>query len=136
MRSALRLFPLLLSGVVLAVLVFNACRPAEPEYLPLPTRICIRTQHHHQPIPNATVYIKYNADSFPGYDKPASYFDRQFKTGADARGCIEPVPEGKHWLIAFGYDSLYYPHDVFGSLRLEIALGSHEKIDTVFYVSE
>ena len=119
-----------------ASLYFFACRPAEPESIPLPTRICVRTQHHHVPIPNATVYIKYNADSFPGYDKPAAYFDRQFNTGADARGCLEPVPEGRHWLICFGYDSLYFPHDVFGSMLIDIRLERKEKVDTIFYVSE
>lgn len=128
--------PLLLAVFGASLLAPGGCRPAEPEYIPLPTRICIRTQHHHQPIPNATAYIKYNTDSFPGYDKPPSYFDQTFKTGADARGCIEPVPEGRHWIIVFGYDSLYFPHDVFGSMQLEVALGTKEKIDTIFYVSE
>lgn len=128
--------PPLLAGFFAFLLASSGCRPDEPEYLPLPTRICVRTQHHHQPIPDATVFIKFNADSFPGYDQPAAYFDKQFKTGADGRGCLDPVPEGRHWLIAFGYDSLYYPHDVFGSMQLEIALGTAEKIDTIFYVSE
>ncbi|MBL7774550.1 MAG: hypothetical protein JNK89_01020, partial [Saprospiraceae bacterium] len=109
------LLALLLSGAVWT----GSCRPAEPEYLPLPTRICVRTQHHHQPIPQARVYVKFNADSFPGYHQPDAYFDKIFTTGADARGCLEPVPEGKHWLIALGYDSLYFPHNVFGSMQLE-----------------
>ena len=126
----------LLASFLTGIFALSGCRPTEPDTLPLPTRICVRTQHHHQPIPNATVFIKFNADSFPGYDQPPAYFDKQFKTGADARGCLEPLPEGRHWLVAFGYDSLYFPHDVFGSMQLEIALGTSEKIDTIFYVSE
>ena len=136
MQVKTSLFLLLLGSFLAGILAPTGCRPAGPDYLPLPTRICVRTQHHHQPIPQATVFIKYNSDSFPGYHKPAAYFDQQFTTGADGRGCLEPVPEGRHWLVAFGYDSLYFPHDVFGSMQLEIALGTAEKIDTIFYVSE
>jgi len=113
-----------------------SCRPPAPENIPLPTKICVRTQHHFQPISDATVYIKYNTDIFPGYDKPASYYDASFKTGADARGCLESAPEGKHWLVAFGYDPLYYPHEVFGSLPVTISLEDQPVVDTVLYISE
>lgn len=119
-------------------LFFAACRPDPPAEIPLPTRICIETQHHQQPITEATVYIKYNADSFPGYNQPESYFDASFSVGPDARGCIEPVPEGHHWLIARGKDRLYveYPHDVIGSLPVTISLDGQAKLDTVLYVTE
>ncbi|MBP6811330.1 MAG: hypothetical protein KA138_07410 [Saprospiraceae bacterium] len=122
--------------LVLAILAQMACRPALPDEVPLPTKICVRTQHHTWPIPHATVYVKYNTDSFPGYDKPPSYFDASFKTGANGHGCIEPVPEGRHWLIAFGYDSLYFPHDVYGSMRVEISLTYKPVLDTILYISE
>lgn len=118
------------------VTALSMCRPPEPETVPLPTEICVKTQHHHQPIPKATVFVKYNADSFPGYDKPPSYYDDSFTTGPDARGCLRPVPEGRHWLVAYGYDSLYFPHEVWGSLRVDIALGTRAKLDTVMYISE
>ena len=113
-----------------------ACRPSEPEISPLPTKICIRTQHHQQAIPNATVYVKYNADSFPGYDKPPSYYDASFETGAHDHGCLAPVPEGRHWLVAFGYDSLYFPHHVYGSLRVDVSLQTRPVVDTILYISE
>lgn len=128
-RSAGTLAALLCMGVW-------ACRPPAPEYIPLPTKICARTYHHHQPIPDATVYIKYNTDTFPGYDKPPSFFDDSFQTGKNARGCKEPVPLGTHWLVAFGYDSLYYPHHVFGSIKVSIALEGKAVVDTFLYVSE
>lgn len=112
------------------------CRPPAPETIDLPTRICVKTQHHHQPIPHATVYVKYNADSFPGYDKPPSYYDASFQAGADARACIAPVPEGRHWLVAFGYDSLYFPHEVYGSLRVDVSLQTRPVVDTILYISE
>lgn len=117
------------------LLAFFACQKT-PDTIPLPTKICVTTQHHNFPIPNATVYVKFNADSFPGYEQPASYYDATFKTGADSRGCIESVPEGTHWLVAFGYDSLHYPHDIFGSIPLEISLDGRPVRDTILYVSE
>ena len=119
-------------------LLFAACRPDPPAQIPLPTRICIKTLHHQLPITEATVYIKYNADSFPGYTQPAGYFDASVSVGPDARGCIEPVPEGRHWLVALGKDRVYveYPHDVFGSLPVTISLDGTAKLDTVIYVTE
>jgi hypothetical protein len=121
--------------VLATALAWAACEPL-PDTVPLPTKICVRTSHHGQPIPQATVFIKYHVDSFPGYDQPASFFDATFKTGADARGCFAPVPEGRHWIIAFGYDSLHYPHHVYGSLKTEISLHHRPVLDTILYVSE
>lgn len=113
-----------------------ACSPALPDEIPLPTKICVRTQHHSLPIPNAQIYVKFNSDTFPGYDKPPSFYDASFKTGADARGCIAPVPEGRHWLVAFGYDSLYYPNFVYGSMKAEISVSNKPVLDTILYISE
>lgn len=115
---------------------FTTCRPPLPDEVPLPTKICVRTQHHTEPIPDALVYIKYNVDTFPGYYQKPSYYDASFRTGKDARGCIEPVPEGRHWMVAFGYDSLYYPHYVYGSMRVEISLAHKPVLDTILYISE
>lgn len=119
-------------------LLFAACRPDPPATIPLPTSICIQTQHHGWLITEATAYLKYNADSFPGYNQPTGYFDASFSVGADARGCIESVPEGRHWLIVKGKDRLYVeaPHDVLGSLPVDISLKGTAKLDTVVYVTE
>ncbi len=111
-----------------------SCRPDAPDTLPLPTKICIKTTHHNFPLVGSKVYLKYFADSFPGYDAPPSFYDASFTTGADARGCIESVPEGKHWLVAFGYDSLHYPHEAFGSLPVEISLTYKPVLDTILYL--
>ncbi len=124
--------------IVLAISVLSliSCRPSAPEEIPLPTKICVLTSHHGQPIPRAKVWLKYGAETFPGYDQPNSYFDAVFETGADARGCIASVPAGKHWLIAFGYDSLHYPNHVYGSMLVEISLQNKPVMDTILYVSE
>lgn len=124
------------SFVLLALVALFGCRPAPPETLPLPTEICVTTQHHGWPIPDATIYVKYNADSFPGYLQSPAYFDAIFKTGPDARGCLAPVPEGRHWLVALGYDSLHYPHEVMGNMPVTISLDGIAKFDTILYVSE
>lgn len=116
------------------ILSLAACRPEGPETLPLPTKICIKTTHHNYPLAGSTVYLKYFTDTFPGYDKGPSFYDASFRTGADARGCIESVPEGRHWIVAFGYDSLHYPHEAFGSLPVEISLTYKPILDTLLYL--
>ena len=122
--------------LIFSILCLVACRPSGPEEIPLPTKICIKTSHHGQAIPHAKVWLKYNIDTFPGYNNPFSYFDASFETGADGRGCIEPVPEGSHWLVAFGYDSLHFPNHVYGSMRVNISVASKPVLDTILYVSE
>lgn len=122
--------------LILTTLAVFGCRPAGPEEIPLPTKICITTSHHGQPIPHAKVWLKYNADSFPGYQQQPSYFDTNFETDAAAKGCIGPVPEGWHWLVAFGYDSLHFPNDVYGSMLVHISVARRPVIDTILYVSE
>jgi hypothetical protein len=122
--------------LIISILSLQACRPAGPEEIPLPTKICVLTSHHGQPIPHANIWLKFNADSFPGYDQAPAYFDASFQTGADARACMEPVPTGKHWLIAFGYDSLHFPNHVYGSMLVDISIPYRAVLDTVLYVSE
>jgi len=122
--------------LAIAFLAQQACRPALPDEVPWPTKICVRTQHHTLPIPQTTVYVKYHTDTFPGYDKPPSYYNASFKTGSDGRGCLESIPEGNHWIVGIGYDSLYYPHDVRGSMKVVISLDYKPVLDTILYVSE
>ena len=121
--------------ICLGVLGFISCEP-NIDTVPLPTKICVKTQHHTWKIPDATVYVKYNVDSFPGYNQPPSYFDASFKTDKNAHGCLESVAEGRHWIICYGYDSLYWPHEVRGSLRCTISIDAKPVLDTVMYVSE
>lgn len=125
-----------MSRYLLFLLFLFACRPDPVDTIPLDTQICVRTVHHLVPVPHTTVYLMYNTDTFPGYQQPPGYYNAKFVTGADARGCIAPVPEGTHWLVAFGYDSFYYPHHVFGSMRLNVSESGRAKVDTLFFVSE
>jgi hypothetical protein len=122
--------------ILMFSVILQAACAKQPDTLALPTAICATMQHHSIIVPDATIYIKYNVDTFPGYHQPDAYFDAIVKADKQARFCIEPVPEGTHWLIGRGYDSLYFPHDVYGSLRTNINLNTQPKLDTIFYLSE
>jgi hypothetical protein len=113
------------------VLVFG-CKPY-PETIELPTSVCLRVQHHTLPIPDAQLYIIYNTDTFPGYDKPESYFDEKMVADDQAQLCFKSVPEGNHWVVGYGYDGAY---DLLGSMRIHIDLKNRPVIDTIFYMSE
>jgi hypothetical protein len=122
--------------LLLTLLTLSCNQPLEEESFPLPTQVCVRAYHHHQPIPDTKVYIKFNATEFPGYDRTGRIYDRVFNTGKQNLGCLAPLPEGRHCLVAFGYDSLYAPHDVYGSMWINISLKGRAKLDTIMYVSE
>lgn len=127
----------LAASLFFLLLVLFACAPAGPEFVPLPTSVCVQTVHHSWPVPKSTVYVKYNTDEFPGYEKPPSFYDTSFHTDNIGRGCLAPLPEGRHWLVAYGFDSLVPPfYPVFGSLKIEITLGARAKLDTILYVTE
>ena len=120
--------------VVFGLWQWHACRPA-PDEIPLPTEVCIETRHHSIPVRGVTVYIKYFAEEFPGYDKAPTYFDAKFTTqGNSGRGCIRSVPEGRHWLVAHGFDSVYHMDRMFGSLPIEISLDARPRVDTIIYL--
>lgn len=127
--------PKLVSPLFVAALcLWQSCRPA-PDEVPLPTELCIETRHHSVPVRGVTVYIKYFAEAFPGYDKEPTYFDAKFTTRGDAgRGCIRSIPEGRHWLVAHGFDSVYHMDRMFGSLPVEISLDTRPRIDTIIYM--
>lgn len=61
-----------------------------------------RVTHHETVIPNAVVYIKFNAKEFPGKD--ITKYDSYFTTGAD--GSYEfKTYKGDYYLYGVGYDN-------------------------------
>lgn len=61
-----------------------------------------RVVHHSKNIPNASVYVKYNATEFPGED--VSKYDHQFS--ADASGAYTfKCYKGSYYLYAVGIDA-------------------------------
>lgn len=59
--------------------------------------------HHSLPIPNATVYIKYGTQEFPGVD-PSAY-DASVTAGADAKYTFTELRKGNYYLFSIGYDT-------------------------------
>jgi hypothetical protein len=124
------LFPLLMGGML-------ACnRRAEELILPLPTQICLQTVHHTIAIPDALVYVKFNTTEYPGLGQDDAFFDTILNTDAAGRVCWNPVPLGKHWIVAKGLDETgSFALPVFGAIQVELT-NQRLKIDTTLFVTE
>ena len=74
--------------------------------------------HHHDPIANSIVYIKFDATEFPGSD--VTLYDDE--TDADAEGNYEftGLKKGNYYLYGVGWDSLF-TDSVFGGVPAEIS---------------
>lgn len=131
-----RCFLLLMAIISLFGIQMGACTPKEEEFIPLPTSICIRAMHHDVPLPDVNLFFKYNTNDFPGYDQPATYYDTLIVTDAQGRGCISPVPPGKHWLVALGASEHGIPLPVFGRMPIVIDLDRKPVVDTLLYMYE
>lgn len=86
--------------------------------------------HHAKLIPNATVYIKFNAKEFPGFD--AGKYDD--KVTADASGHYSiKCYKGDYYLFGAGFDD-QLPDSVFGGLAVHIR--NKEKVNADLAVTE
>ncbi len=86
--------------------------------------------HHGKPIPNAVVYIKFNATEFPGDD--VSLYNAQ--VNADANGAYSfKCYKGSYYFYAVGFDSSL-PATVSGGLSLKPR--TNEKIKADLAVTE
>ena len=120
--------------VVTFLLSTSACEKDNgPTTVSIGAELCLVTQHHERGLPDITVYLKYNATEFPGYDD-LSVFDDSIVSNEFAEACFPKVPQGKHWCVAYGTDSLLN-EPVRGSVPFEM-LDYLEDRDTVLYVSE
>lgn len=64
-------------------------------------------KHHDTPIPNTTIYIKYDAKEFPGTDVSV-YDDAQVAephAGGDPHAHFEGLKKGDYYLYGVGFDS-------------------------------
>lgn len=120
--------------LILLSLLFS-CRKT-PDTIPLPTKICVQSTHHLIPIAGVKIQLKYFSDTFPGYDKNPAFYDAVFVTDHDGNGCLSSIPEGDHWLVAVGFDSVFHHQAVYGSLPIHISLDKHPVLDTILYLSE
>ncbi|HET7819638.1 MAG TPA: hypothetical protein VFL70_10055 [Bacteroidia bacterium] len=62
-----------------------------------------RVMHHEQPIPNATVYIKYGTQDSPGSN--ITYYDANVKADANANYQFNNLRRGEYYLFGVGFDS-------------------------------
>lgn len=60
-------------------------------------------KHHTELIPNAIVYIKYDAKEFPGAN--VSIYDASSPADANAHYEFKELQKGDYYLYAVGYDS-------------------------------
>lgn len=88
--------------------------------------------HHAKRIPEAIIYIKFNATEFPGKD--VSLYDA--KLTADSEGNFSGnFYKGSYYLYAVGKDyAIPAPYEVVGGIAVK--LRTNEKITTDVYVTE
>ncbi len=90
-----------------------------------------KVEHHARAIPNATVYIKFNAKEFPGEN--VSLYDAL--TTADGTGSYTfRCYKGDYYLYARGIDSLPQPEAVSGGVPVHIR--AKEEVKANIAVSE
>lgn len=62
-----------------------------------------KVMHHDTPIPNARVYIKFNATEFPGND--VSVYNTFIDADQNGNFLIEHIYHGQYYFYAVGYDA-------------------------------
>ncbi len=116
------------------LLCISACeKNSNPGTISLGSELCLATLHHERGLTEITVYIKFNAAEFPGYDD-LSVFDDSAVSDEFAEACFDKIPPGEHWCIGIGHDELL-DEPVRGSVRYEILRNGLPQ-DTVILVSE
>lgn len=89
--------------------------------------------HHSKPIPNATIYIKFNAKEFPGTD--LSVYDSKISANPNGYFEIFNFYKGDYYLYAVGEDpAISAPYIVKGGVG--ISLKSRERKDIDIAVTE
>ncbi len=81
-------------------------------------RIHGHVAHHVVKIPNAIVYIKYNATEFPGADVSKYNASTQASSG-DGHYSFDGLRAGEYYIYGVGYDSAISA-PVFGGIGVEI----------------
>jgi len=114
--------------ILLTALVVS-CNKDDESTIPPPTgRVFGQVMHHDELVPNATVYIKYDAIEFPGTD-PSLYDDLRTASEVDATFEFANLGKGSYYLFSSGYDTLC-PCSVIGGLpvALNTDKGTYETI--------
>lgn len=115
--------PIRFSLVVLsALVVFTFCKKNEAGGK---SSIHGQVKHHEKIIPFSRVFIKYNAEEFPGTD--TLIYDA--KTSADATGTFHfNLYKGVYYLYGYGYDS-GLPGRVTGGVKCRLRNNEDKLLD-------
>ena len=101
---------------VFVTLAFSACKKKAEK-----ADVAVYVKHHGVLISGATVYVKYNAEEFPGTDP--SLYDESKVCGTTGHGIghahFEGLDAGNHYFYSVGYDSTIMD-DVMGCIGLKI----------------
>lgn len=82
--------------------------------------------HHSKPIPNATVFIKFDAKDFPGSD--TTKYDDKVRADANGEYSIKCY-KGNYYLYGYGQDYAITPPLVVGGNPVKIRKGEEVNID-------
>lgn len=101
----------LLILVLLATFIVTGCKkekdcedPGTGGYV---TLVCF-PQHHGDPIPGASVYIKFDADEFPGSNTALYEISANAATASDDFVSISGLKCGQYYIYSTGYDSTIF----------------------------
>jgi hypothetical protein len=125
-----------IGGIFLISGLLSCNKPRNEEIIPLSTSVRLQTMHHNIPVAEVNVFIKYNTVAFPGFDKPAVYFDTMLVSDKSGKVAISPVLQGSHWAVAFGSSEHGVSLPIYGSMPFFIDLEKHPTTDTLIYMFE
>ena len=89
---------LIFAGCLLSLVLLCACKKNQ---LGGTATIQGLVLHHAKPIPDATIFIKFNAKDFPGLD--TTVYDAKVRSDANANYIIKCY-QGDYYLYGIGYD--------------------------------
>lgn len=89
--------------IIFALLTMFSCSSDDGDTTPSGT-ITGHVKHHDDAIPNAIVYIKYNATEFPG-SNPNDYDDQTTASAGDAHYTFSGLGKGSYYLYGVGTDA-------------------------------
>lgn len=87
--------------------------------------IVATVKHHGLIIPNATVYIKYDATEFPGSN--TSLYDDYKTAGMDGKVKFENLKRGDYYFFGIGFDTTIN-QTVIGGIPVQLLQKSGEKL--------
>ncbi|MBN8694787.1 MAG: hypothetical protein J0L69_16455 [Bacteroidetes bacterium] len=118
-----------ISLLVLSILLFASCKKNQTGGK---SEVKGTVFHHSKRIPEAIVYIKFNATEFPGKD--VSVYDDKVIADSEGNYTVK-FYKGSYYLYAVGKDyAIPAPYEVVGGVPIK--LRTNEEINTDIYVTE